>query len=184
MDLSERIGWLLLGMAVGFVLGYIVRSLREIRDELNKVDTIINKQKEKDEKGVSSSTVITHIMLVVVLALSVWASFETQQTSNQVQNSTGCNVQFLRKTIRALNERTTYVESHRSANIELQKAQAVYLNTVLQKPPPPRSVLVNSLETYFAALRKFVRVSQRTTRNAQEFPFPTSQRLTNCLDRE
>lgn len=183
MGLDDRISWLLLGAALGFVFGYIVRGLREIKERLPKVDD----EKRKNEEGLSHASWMGLSLLIVVL-LTATAAFMSQKASNDVQSTQGqlsrvtrCNQQFLSKTIVALNQRTSFTIKQANSNVKLQKAQAEYLNKILQQPTPPRRELIVSLNTYFSSLKEFVDVSEQSRRQLSQNPYPTKKELSDCL---
>ena len=164
MGFDERIGWLLVGMAVGFVAGYIVRALREIRDkldetkeELDEVDEIV-KRRLSDE-GASRHDVMMVVALVLVLFsvfASVRAANKTTETQNKLVVVSTCSQEFLSRTVKALNERTTYSTAQATKNVELQKAQANFFSFLLDKPPHPENERVDSANNYVETLNEFV----------------------------
>lgn len=185
MELDERIGWLLLGMAVGFVLGYIVRSLRDIKEELDEVDELVRRQ---NESGFARNPVILDVVLLIVVALTVWAAFASQALSNQVQQtqrnqtqSVVCNKQYLRKTIVALNQRTSYVQHQTLANIKLQTAQRDFFLIIFEHPRNDK-IEIKAFKEYLDSLKSFVRISHKVSGRASFVPYPTATDLSNCLE--
>lgn len=95
MDYGDRLLWLLLGCFIGFVFGYIVRSLREIKEEVDEI--VENKRKtstgddpetyEQNERGSFSWELASRISLFVVVSLTIWAAFVSQKASNDVAES-------------------------------------------------------------------------------------------------
>lgn len=85
MDFSDRMEWLFLGCLIGFVVGYIVRSLREIKATVDEVDDIV--KQNKDEHGALSWKTASNLSLFLVVALTVWAAFVSQKASNDVEES-------------------------------------------------------------------------------------------------
>lgn len=91
MDWNERLGWLLLGMLAGFVLGYIVRSLREIKEELDEVRDlereIVDHHPDKKEDGWARPRLVDDIALGVVILLVAFSAFLSQKASNDVEEN-------------------------------------------------------------------------------------------------
>lgn len=187
MSFDERLGWLILGCLIGFALGYIVRYLQEIKEELGVVEEAVRHR--KDEDGLLRHPVALDITLLFVVLLTVWASFASQKASNEVQESqetversTACNEVFLSKTMVALNERTAYTKAQVDANVELQRSQAEFLNIILAEPPVPEEARKRALKRYFDALTEFVTVNGKAEMKADRYPFPTVEELRDCLD--
>lgn len=187
MELTERAIYMLIGGAMGFVAGYIVRYLREIKEKVDKVGEIVERD-NRDERGFVRFPIIADIALLAVVVLTVWAAFSSQRASNDVQNTqdritriTYCNQQFLSKTIKALNERTTYSRDQAAANVELQKAQAEFIRLILHKPPYTAERRERALQEYFQALTSFVMLNAQTEIKADTYPYPTNEELADCL---
>lgn len=191
MGFDERLSWWLLGCAIGFVVGYIVRSLRDIKEELNEVDEIVKKKWSSDEGGFMRMPILGDVALIFVICLTVWAAFASQKATNDVKANTEtikvmtiCNQEFLDKTIQALNERTRYSAEHANANVRLQRAQAEYLNLYLQEPPTTSEEQREGLKRYFDALTDFVTVTAKFTTKVEQYPYPTNEELEDCLTSE
>lgn len=185
--LGERILFLAIGGVMGFVLGYIVRSITCLR---NDVEEIKHHSHPKDA-GLSRKPVILDVVLLFVVCLTVFASFQSQKASNRVSDSqariervSACTLTFLSKTITALNDRTTYTGEQADKNIELQKAQARYLNFVVHKPPPSMHEALKAFRQYLSALTNFITVSEKNHDAITTNPYPTSLELQRCLNGE
>lgn len=96
MDWNERLGWLVLGMLAGFVLGYIVRSLREIKEELDEVKDLEKEHirehhdeelPERGEQGLTRKPVLLDIVLLLVVLLTAYAAFSSQKNSNDLEEN-------------------------------------------------------------------------------------------------
>jgi hypothetical protein len=82
-ELAERLTWMMLGGAVGFVLGYIVARLRDIKEELDEVDDTVKHLRSKDESGIlRARPIVLDVVLVGVVCMVVWASFASQKAVN------------------------------------------------------------------------------------------------------
>lgn len=94
MEYTDRFLWLSLGGGIGFVLGYIVRSLREIKEEVDEIveierrirhdDQIPPKDSSDRSSQGSSWELASRIALFIVVAVTVWAAFVSQKASNDV----------------------------------------------------------------------------------------------------
>jgi Sec-independent protein translocase protein TatA len=209
--MDARIGWLLLGAVVGFILGYITRSLREIKQKVEEVDKHVT-AKPPSDAGFVRNPIILDGILILVLALVVWSSFKSQIVSNDVEKTqsqlktalsqlkttqsqlaqaqaaqkktTECTQEFLSKTIEALNERTTYTQAQASANVDLQKAFDKLITASLRKPPPDAKEARQIVETYAAALKHFIEISAKSASKAAGHPFPTNDEFNSCIDQK
>lgn len=188
-DLLDRLIWLSLGMVLGFVLGLIVATLRELKEEVSAIDEIVRTEHGRNETGFMRYPVIADFMLIVVLVIVVAGAFSAQNASNktdqnqaEISKITDCNQEFLTGTIEALNERTTYTQVQATRNIELQEAQSRFLAILLDQPPPSDRQVRDSLSTYFNALNDFVDINAKTRMKADEFPYPTTQDYESCIE--
>lgn len=192
MGLDERIGWFLIGAFVGFVLGYIVRLLkdikgevREVKGEVHEVDDII---KRHNEEGFTRNPIVLDVILLVVVVLTVWSSFASASVSNDVQNtqenqirSVNCNKQYLRQTIIALNQRTAYVQKQAAVNVDLQTDQHKFFQIIFENPRNDK-IEMAAFKDYLDSLENFVKVN-RQVRHAVDFnPYPTAEELSNCIE--
>lgn len=190
MDLTDRVLLLMVGGVIGFILGYIVRSLREIKEELDEVDDLVKKQQHGDE-GFMQVRIVADVMMLVVLCLTVYAAVvsgiaaeESRDSQDQLEKVTDCNTEFQSKTITALNERTTYSTEAAAANVELQKAQAAYVEIFDDVPPPTREEGLEAFRTYFEALNDYIDLSTRSKNKIEDFPYPTAEDFKECLAEE
>lgn len=187
--MGSRLFWLSLGLVIGFIVGYIVRSLREIRDGVLEVEKSISKREHKED-GLVRYPYVLDVVLLLVVALTVWASITSQIDSNKVQRAqdkidqaTSCNKQFLSKTITALNERTAYAQESINANVELQKSFNVLVGLSLHDPPISKDAGRKVVETFHSALSHFLEISSKASLKAANNPFPTTKELQICLDK-
>jgi len=188
MEMDDRIGYILLGALIGFVLGYIVRSLREIKTGVDKVENAV-KHQTADERGAMSYRTVQSLALVSVVALTAWAAFSSQSAVNSVKDTqsninrvTMCSQQFLSRTIGALNERTEYTQSQILANVALQNAQSAFLSDQLVSPPPTEAQSRASLQRYFVAVNQFIKVNGEARKDLAQTPYPTNQALLSCVE--
>ncbi len=205
MDLSEKIFYLLVGGLLGFVLGRLSSSLDQIKKEVHEVDNIVKKRekRERDEHGFVRYPYVLDISLVIVILLCVWASFSTAETNDDltetqsqlsetnedlldaqqaIERLSVCNSTYLARTLRALNERTEYVQGRADANVDLQKSQAEFLRVLLLIPPPTDNKARESLESYFKNLNEFAEVSDEAALATQKYPYPKDSALESCFN--
>ena len=195
MELSDRIVLLCVGGFIGFVLGYITASVREIKEKVDKVEKHEN---SRGENGFMRFPVIQDIMLLTVLALTVWAAFSSQEAVNNFKDQqkeleasqrtdkkiTECTSDLLTKTITALNERTTYTTQAAAANVELQKAQRAYIAIFDDVPPPSKEEAITAFSDYFTALDQFIIITAKSRDTSEDFPYPTTEEYEKCLNKE
>lgn len=190
MELFERAIFFAIGGGVGFILGYIVARLREIKEEVDEVLDIEKKNaRMRDERGVMRLPDFGDVMLLVVLLVTVWAAFSSQKASNEVQNTqdnltsvTNCNREFLADILVAVNERTTFTADQARANIDLQRSQSQFLATLLADPPKSDEIKDNALRDYFKNLTDYIEVNSNAARKAEENPYPTIEEFNTCLN--
>lgn len=185
MTFDERFSYLVVGLAIGFVFGYMTRSLKKIERKVDDVDRIV---KHRDERGFMRFPWLADIAMLLVFAITVFAAFQSQKVSNEVQEAQrqqkqviACTESYLTKTITALNERTEYTAAASAYNVELQKAQAAFLRLALIEPPLPEDEIEDGLRDYFTSLTEFVDASARTRAKQLNFPYPTENEFANCV---
>ena len=196
MAFDDRLGFLLLGGAIGFILGYIVRSLREIKEELDEVDEIVKRRDHGgNDRGAVSLRLVEQTALVVVLILVVYAAFASQVASNNSEKAQNdlksqqefvarvsvCNKIYLSKALSALNERTTYSEAQVNSNVDLQTSFSKLLGILLHQPPFSEAKREHATADYFQDLTKFISIADKTKRKQLENPFPETSELDACL---
>ena len=204
MDPIDRIGWLLLGCAIGFVLGWIVRGLRDIKEELDELDKHVHfrdPNNNPDETGAMKLPKGKDIALMLVVALTFYAALMSQIASNKSSDTADkmldtqqaiinlqseqkqnldCTTQVLFDAIRALNERTEYTSKQAQANVALVKAQ---LDLLLRGQDPNLTDAESQalLNVYISKVQEFIELSAQTASQQVEFPYPTVQDLSKCL---
>lgn len=104
MAFDDRLQYLLLGMGIGFVLGYLVRLIQSIRndvgglkadvkdvkEELDEVDDIVKRElgpRDRNESGFIKPGWVANIAVLLVVGLTAWAAFVSQKASNDVQDA-------------------------------------------------------------------------------------------------
>lgn len=199
MELYESIFHVLLGGAIGYVLGRFHSYLRDIKEELDEVDEIV--KHPKGEGGFMRSPIAADIAVVITVALCVWAAFSTQITNNKLERTQGdltstqselknaqeaierlsvCNQKYLTQTVIALNDRTTFTQERANANVKVQKAESKFWKFLLTEPPPPPDEGREALRKYLVLIDEFVEASDKANINLKVSPYPTDKELAAC----
>jgi len=192
MSLDERLLWLLVGCVIGFFLGYFVRTLREIKEELGDVDERLKKEaspRKKNDRGSIRDTIVMELGLLLVVLITIYAAFSSQKASNEVHDQQkqqarviSCTNEYLVKTISALNERTTYSQDSVDANVKVQGSLLSLLQFLTHVPPYSQAQRTNKLQDYVATLNNFVSVSGKNSSKVSQNPYPTSSEFTDCVN--
>jgi hypothetical protein len=114
VSLDERISYLILGIVVGFILGYITRALRRLDDKVSHVEDMMTNNDHSEEGFVKLPSVFViwgnlqdlfvrfrvklktmrfrDWAILVVVLLTAFAAFQSQVAVNQTQNNAkvGC----------------------------------------------------------------------------------------------
>ena len=170
MDLSERLSWFIAGCVLGVVIGYIIRDIRDIKEEVDEVDGLVKRKLgEREDDGFMNMRYVRDIAVLLVVIMTAWAAVASQKASNDVKEQQArtdqvviCTSEYLAQTIRALNLRTDAVQNRADANLELQKAQSAFFQLLLEIPPLPETDRREAAEKYVASLEHFVEVSDQT----------------------
>lgn len=189
MSLDDRLGWLVLGMAIGFVFGYIVRSLREIKEELDEVDAKISESKRKrGEDGFMRYPYVADIAYLLVVAVVAWAAFASQKASNDVKNTqdqlatvTHCNQVYLGAFLEAVDERTSAGQKAVQSNVDLQRSWYEFVRFQLHMPPYPEGEQRDKANEYAKNLKSFLDVSDQSREKVVQNPYPTEDELRKCI---
>lgn len=83
MTMTERIMLLFIGACVGFVFGYIVKSLRCIQADLEEPSMRRAIKKFHNDKGLIRYPLLLDIALFLTVALTVYAAVQSQFASNR-----------------------------------------------------------------------------------------------------
>lgn len=177
MGLDERATWLLLGCAIGFVLGYIVRSLRDIKEELDEVEDILKKP-ERGEKGFMRYPIVADIMLILVVSITAWAAFASQQASNDVRHVSECATQYNMRLGETLASRDKAIRAGADAEIRLW-ARYNKLYKIAKSNPSKIPVLQERLNEAINTYRKSLSEIQKTR---ETHPYPNPDILQSCSD--
>lgn len=191
MAFDDRLQYLLLGIVIGFVLGYLVRLVKDIKEELDEVDTIVKRiEHHDDESGFMRYPWIANIAILLVVGLTAYASFVSQKASNEVADAqeqqeqvVACNQMVLAQALEALNERSTYTTGMATSNIELQQSQSDFFTILLHKPPYSEQKRTKAVQDYYSDLQTFLRIAHKNVKKVKNNPLPTIEDFQDCLSK-
>lgn len=166
MAFDDRLQSLLLGVAIGFVLGYLVRLVQgiqkgvaDVKEELDEVDEIVKRIDHdtsesshinsdevepirQNEKGFMTTRWGANIAAILVVGLAFYASIVSQNASNDVQDSQDRSSQVVTCNKKVLSEVLIALDERSTYTSELAAAnidlqQAQYdFFTLLAHKPP------------------------------------------------
>lgn len=191
MAFDDRLQFLLLGMAIGFVLGYLVRLVRDIKEELDEVKEEIETgviQHHNGDDGYMKVSLST-VAILLVVGLTAWASFVSQKASNDVKDAqerieqtAECHQQVLEEALVALNQRSTFTKASAKTNVQLQKSQRAFLTILLHRPPFSEAKRTAAVRHYYRDLGTFLDVAKKNTQKVSENPFPEPGEMQKCMN--
>lgn len=189
--MDTRLGALLLGCVIGFILGYIVRSLREIKAKVDRVDKHVTEKAPRGDDGFTTPEWLKNIALLIVVAITAWSAFASQHNSNEIKKSSddrdkivACNQLYLTATIAALNARTTFTQQQSASNVELQKSLSNLVTLSLRTPPLGPDAARAVVEGFSAALKHFLDLSAKSADKVDKNPYPTPTAFLDCLNKK
>lgn len=192
MDLWDRLLYLVIGGFFGFVTGYIVRDFRFMKEKVKHVDdtvTEINSKWNRDDGGFMRYPIIADVALLFVLFLTVFASFQSQEASNQVAATqdrvaavTHCNKVYLTEVLKSVNARTHSSQKQINANVQLQKVWYEFVVYQLHVPPYPIKAQRLKANAYAESLKAFLNVSEENVKNIKQYPYPKASELDRCIE--
>lgn len=170
MGLDERLGWIALGCVLGFILGYIVRSLRDIEEVVHDMDDIVREQNEKPkrkrngEKGLVRKPLLLDFALLLVVCLTVWASFQTAAVNEQLNRTLDCLTKHNTKQGTALKGRDRAITEGTESEIKLW-ARYGKLYKIAKSDPSKIPVLQEKLNKSIKAHKNDLIRLQKTREN-------------------
>lgn len=193
MAFDDRLQYLLLGMAIGFVLGYLVRLVRDIKEELDKVDEIVERELGgSDYDGEKGSIKLPHlrdVAIFLVVGLTAYAAFMSQKASNdssdaqdRIERVVYCNQSILSEALTVLNERSSYTKAAADANIDLQQSQSNFFSILLHRPPYSEAKRSQAVQDYYHDLKRFLRLANKSKVKNENNPYPTNEEFSICLN--
>jgi hypothetical protein len=174
MALSERFGWLVLGMAVGFVLGYIVAQLKAIERKVDTVDEHI--KQSKDEQGFMRIPLVADVLYLMVLAIVVWGAVAAQHAANETRKIQECIKQYNEKQGVALQGRDQAVKNGIQSEIDLW-LRYENLYRIAKKEPERIPALQEELNKAIVEHRKKLEDLQATQ---ADYAYPGPDVIENC----
>lgn len=198
MAFDDRLGWLLIGVVIGFFLGYLTRTLREIKEEVHEVDEIVKSEwnKHRDEKGSINLPSWPNIALIIVILATVFAALQSQSAANKVkstqdelfrtqqklENVVGCNKELLDQTLKVLNVRTRTAEAAAKANLSLQQSQKWLLDVIFHVPPYSTERQEIARKLYAEDLKEFLDTGNNSEFVSKINRYPKAADLTDCIE--
>lgn len=182
MPLEDRLAWLAIGCFIGFVLGYIVRLAQDIKEKVEHVDGVVtdehesSSKRERSERGSMRPPKLSAIGLLVVVLLSVYASFQTSLVNGQLKETINCITNYNAHQGRALNGRDGAVKSGTESEIKLWTEYAS-LYALATKDPSMIPKAQAKLNQAIAKHRQDLIDIQRKRGN---YPYPPPNVLQNC----
>lgn len=190
MSFDERLIYLLLGIGIGFILGYIVASIREIKEKVAEVNEKVGgrQRREMNDHGFMRFPIIADFALVTVVMITVWAAFASQKASNEVKDTqdqlarvSHCNYVVFGAFLAAVDDRNTTFKAALHSNVELQKSWYDFVKYQLHLPPYPEVAQRAKANKYADYLKSFLDLSEESEKKAAANPYPTKRELSNCV---
>jgi hypothetical protein len=128
-----------------------------------------------------------NILLGVIVIITVFAAFQSQRVSNQIQNDqevrlreASCTEDTLFKTVEALNNRTQFTTQQARSNVSLQRDQfrmlVIFLDDTFSQEDRDKA-----FRNYVEKLRVFIDVTSKQADSSEAFPYPTRLDYADCL---
>lgn len=207
MSFDDRVGYLLLGVAIGFLLGYFTRgviAVLKIQEEVHEVhEIVVDKEPpgKRDESGVIGDWNWDRVSkwgLFLVVILTTFASFRSQIASNhadealtqtnanqkQLERVVGCIIDNQADLLDTINGRTGYTQTQAQANKKLQEAQRVFFGVLLHIPPYTQTVKTDAARDYQKALDEFLDAANASETNSKITKYPEADDLLRCIREE
>ena len=187
MSAHMKLFWLVIGMAIGGGVGYLVRERQE---RTTRGGHLSHSATKKDRKINFQS-----VAMLVVVVLVVLAAFRSQRSANkandaqkkiatsqdQVTDVASCSQTFLTITIAALNDRTTFSSQQAQAQVDIQVANEAYLQARQEVPPVSDAALSMVRMNYINVVQHYIMVQQQNATTIKNHPYPTVDDFMNCL---
>lgn len=183
METYERIGWLVLGGFIGFILGYLVRALRDLETKVTHVEEVVNEDHDilthRDEEGLARYPVIMNGLLFLVVLLTVYAAVSTGRVNNQLEQTLSCLEQYNTRQGTALTGRDQANKDATKSEIRLwTKYNKLY--DLAKNDPSKIPIVQEQLNGIIVAHRDKLRDIQ-TKRSA--LPYANPNVLQDCKER-
>lgn len=186
MDLLDRLIFFVIGASIGFVLGYIVAHLREIKKgvgevldiEKNKPDSE-NGPASRDERGeIKRPHHIASVGLFLVLIVTAWAAIATGKVNSELDHTVTCLTQYNSHLGRSLSSRDMAVKAGTQSEIDLwTKYKKLY--AIAKSDPKKIPVVQEKLNKAILEHRNDLIETQKIR---QMNPYPDPDILKNCKE--
>lgn len=178
MDLLERTILIAIGVAIGFVLGYITSQLRKIEEEVTEVLDI--EHHKKDEQGSMRRPRLSHIGLFVVVIVTVWAAFQAGATNANLDHTVTCVVDYNEDQGKALNGRDAANKDSTQSEIDLWNSYEKLYKIATEDPSKTKQVQ-EQLNNDIIKHRDELLDIQKTR---ESNPYPDPDFVTTCKENE
>lgn len=184
MGLEDRILWMAVGCFVGFVLGYIVRARRDIKEikrMVEHVDEVVTENPskwERDEHGFMRFPVVSDVAILIVVVLTVWAAFSTAKVNGELNDTLSCITKYNTDQGDTLESRDSKIKAGTQSEIELwTKYGRLYQEA---KTNPERiPALQETLNKAIMAHREDLIHLQEAR---ESYPYPNPDIVENCKE--
>lgn len=178
MTLSERIGYLLLGCLIGFALGYVVGYFHEKKEkERGSMSDTTQDNHQKEDGGLRVPRGAEWALLLVV-AITVYASFQTARVNAQLNYTLNCITKYNTDNGNALSARDTAIKAGTHSEIELW-TQYGRLYAQAKKDPAKIPQVQEKLRQAVASHRDALVETQRTR---SQYPYANPNIIENCKE--
>lgn len=182
MDLWERMLWLAIGCFIGFVLGYIVRSLHDIKEKVEHVEETVlevdqkNSKWDQNDKGFMRHPLAADIAMILVLGVTIFAAFSTSKVNAELQRTIDCITNHNVSQSGALKSRDGKIKAGTQSEIDLW-ARYEKLYKTAKKEPKKIPALQEILNKAIIKHKEHLIELQETR---EEHPYPKPDVLSNC----
>lgn len=177
MDLLERTILILIGVGIGFVLGYITSQLRKIEEVTTEVLDI--EQHKKDEQGsITWRPKVSQLALFAVVLLTVWAAFQAGSTNANLDRTVNCVVDYNKKQGVALEGRDGAVKDGTQSEIELWNSYEKLYEVATKDPSKTEQVQEQLRDDILEHRDELVEIQKTRASN----PYPDPNFITICKE--
>lgn len=178
MDLLERTILIGIGVAIGFVLGYITSQLRKIEEEVTEVLDI--EHHKKDEQGSLRRPTLAQFGLFLVICLTVYAAFQAGATNANLDNTVTCVVEYNEDQGQALKGRDTANRDGTQSEIDLWTSYEKLYKIAVSDPSKTKQVQEQLNKDIIKHRDELLDIQK--TREANPYPDPAF--VTTCKENQ
>lgn len=176
MEFSERLLYLLIGGFFGFILGYIVRFLQVIKEELDEVDQHV--KEIRGEEGFMRRPLIADIVVLLLVIITAGAAIQAGRVNARLSNTVECIVEYNNHQSQAVASRDRAHEDETEAEIKLWTEYAE-LYALAKSDPSKIPQAQEKLNRAIGAHRKaLIELQDRR----DDFPYANPNFIQNCKD--